>query len=78
MAVTLNEAEVRAIVEDAVLIARSTTPGNVCDEAVVQWAMKDKYIEGDGWRSLYFVSDSGVKLRLDPVDEPAQPTGHSK
>jgi hypothetical protein len=49
----LDEDKVRELVEEAVRRARNTTPGNMSDEAVVQWTMDDKYIDGR-WRSAYF------------------------
>jgi hypothetical protein len=52
--VYLDEDKVRELVEEAVQTARNTTPGNVCDEAVVQWTMDDKFIDGR-WRSTYFL-----------------------
>jgi hypothetical protein len=52
--VYMDEDKVRELVEEAVQNARNTTPGNVCDEAVVQWTMDDKYIDGR-WRSSYFL-----------------------
>lgn len=52
--VYLDENRVRELVEQAVRTARNTTPGNVSDEAVVQWTMNDKYIDGQ-WRSVHFI-----------------------
>lgn len=52
--VYLDEDKVRELVEEAVRIARTTTPSNVSDEAVVQWTMDDKFIDGR-WRSTYFL-----------------------
>jgi len=49
----IGEAEVRDLVTEAVHRARTTTPGNVSDEAVVQWTMKDKFVNGR-WRSSHF------------------------
>lgn len=50
----VDEKKTRELVEKAVRIARNTTPGNVCDEAVVQWTMDDKFIDGE-WRSTHFI-----------------------
>jgi hypothetical protein len=49
----IGEAQVRELVADAVRLARRTTPGNVSDEACVQWTMKDNFIQGR-WRSTLF------------------------
>lgn len=49
----MDEDQVRELVEQAVRVARNTTPGNVSNEAVVQRTMNDKFIDGR-WRSLYF------------------------
>ncbi len=54
----LSEDEVRLLVEEAVDLARNrTTSGNVCDEAVVQWVLKDRYVPGVGWRSKLFMDE---------------------
>ena len=53
----MDEPEVRELVTQAVHTARTTTPGNVSDEAVVQWTMDDKFIDGR-WRSTYFLEES--------------------
>lgn len=57
----LNEAEVRSLVSEAVDIARTTTPSNMCDEAIVQRVMKDEF-RSSGWRSRWFDS-------FDPLAE---------
>jgi hypothetical protein len=50
----MNEAQVRELVAEAVSLARRTTQGNVCDDACVQWTMKDKFVDGR-WRSSHFM-----------------------
>jgi hypothetical protein len=53
--VYMNEDRVRELIEDAVDLARNkSSPGNVSDEAVVQWIMEDRFIDGR-WRSLHFL-----------------------
>lgn len=49
----MNEEQVRYLVISAVNLARTTTPGNMCDEAVVERIMHDHYKDGR-WRSLLF------------------------
>lgn len=49
-----SEEFVRDLVERAVELARNTTPGNMCNEAVVQRIMKDRYAPGRGWVSSLF------------------------
>lgn len=53
----MNEQEVRELVASAVNLARRTSSDNVCDEAVVQWTMKDRFFDGR-WRSRHFLDDS--------------------
>lgn len=50
----LDEEKVRELVEEAVHTARTTSPGNVSDEAVVQWTLDEKFVDGR-WRSSYFL-----------------------
>lgn len=57
--VYLDEEKVRELVEEAVRIARTTTPSNVSDEAVLQWTMDDKFIDGR-WRSTYFLEQEAT------------------
>jgi len=45
-----SEDAARETIAFAVRLARRTTPGNVCDEACVQWTMEDVHGE-DGWHS---------------------------
>lgn len=52
--VLLDEDRVRQIVEEAIRIARTTTPENVSDAAVVQRALDERFIDGH-WRSTYFL-----------------------
>lgn len=52
--VGLNEDTVREIVERAVDLARHSSPDNMSNEAIVQRALREKYIDGR-WRSEYFL-----------------------
>jgi hypothetical protein len=48
-----DEDELRELVEKTVRHARRTTPGNMCDEAIVQHAMQERFVDGR-WRSMLF------------------------
>lgn len=63
----LNETEVRVLVAEAVHMARTTTPGNVCNEAVVQQVMKDEYKGKGGWRSRWFETDEKPEVAMMDV-----------
>lgn len=60
----LTEEEVRALVAHAVHMARTTTPGNICNEAVVQSVMREHFEPGEGWKSKYFTSDERPETHL--------------
>lgn len=54
----MNEEEVRALIEEAVDLARNrSTPDNLCDEAVVQRVLEERFIDGR-WRSRLFETDT--------------------
>lgn len=59
-----TEDEIKALVAHAVHMARTTTPGNVCNEAVVQQVMKEEFVPGQGWKSKYFTSDERPETDL--------------
>ncbi len=41
-----EEERIREIVAEAVRLARATTPGNMCDEAVVQHVLHEEFVDG--------------------------------
>jgi hypothetical protein len=54
----MNEGDVAQLVEDAVDLARRTSPDNMCDDAVTQRIMKEEFVDGR-WRSGLFCHDDG-------------------
>ena len=66
---TFSEDAARLVIASAVSLARRTTPGNVCDEACVQWTMRDEHSE-DGWHSA-------LDLETISTDEGAPNEGES-
>jgi histone H3/H4 len=62
----MNEDEVAQLVEDAVDLARHTSPGNMSDEAVIQRIMKEEYVDGR-WRSSLFRNEP-LYVAADEID----------
>lgn len=60
--VLMDEDRVRRIVKEAIYIARTTTPENVCDEAVVQKVLDERFIDGR-WRSTFFLDEDHERER---------------
>ena len=63
-----DEDELRELIEDAVRFARNTTPGNVSNEAVIQRAMKERFVDGN-WRSMLFNEQYNTTKALKDVVE---------
>jgi len=48
-----DEDELRELISDTVKHARRTTPGNMSDNAIIQHAMEEEFVDGR-WRSKLF------------------------
>lgn len=59
----MSESEIRALVTEAVQEARAFSPGNVCDEAIVQRVMRDEF--QSGWQSMRFPDEKTGRPSAD-------------